>query len=91
MTPAEQQAASAADDQRHVLLSYYGRVNYSYDGKYLLSASVRRDGSSRFGKDHRWGAFPSVALGWRGSSGSHMPLVSRRQLNWPSCPRNMLS
>ena len=65
MTPAEQQAASAADDQRHVLLSYYGRVNYSYDGKYLLSASVRRDGSSRFGKDHCWGAFPSVALGWR--------------------------
>lgn len=65
MTPAEQQAASAADDQRHVLLSYYGRVNYSYDGKYLLSASVRRDGSSRFSQDNRWGTFPSVALGWR--------------------------
>ena len=65
MTPAEQQAASAADDQRHVLLSYYGRLNYSYDGKYLLSASIRRDGSSRFSKDNRWGSFPSVALGWR--------------------------
>lgn len=65
MTPAEQQAASAADDQRHVLLSYYGRVNYSYDGKYLLSASVRRDGSSRFSRNNRWGTFPSVALGWR--------------------------
>lgn len=64
-TPAEQQAASAADDQRHVLLSYYGRVNYSYDGKYLLSASVRRDASSRFSKNNRWGSFPSVALGWR--------------------------
>ena len=63
--PAEQQAASAADDQRHVLLSYYGRVNYSYDGKYLLSASVRRDASSRFSKNNRWGSFPSVALGWR--------------------------
>lgn len=64
-TPAEQQAASAADDQRHVLLSYYGRVNYSYDGKYLLSASVRRDASSRFSQNNRWGSFPSVALGWR--------------------------
>lgn len=65
MTPAEQQATSAANDQRHVLLSYYGRLNYNYAGKYLLSASVRRDGSSRFSKDNRWGAFPSVALGWR--------------------------
>ncbi|QUB71500.1 TonB-dependent receptor [Prevotella multiformis] len=63
--PAEQQAASAADDQRHVLLSYYGRLNYSFDGRYLLTASLRRDGSSRFGKDSRWGSFPSVALGWR--------------------------
>ena len=65
MTPAEVQASSAADDQRHVLLSYYGRFNYNYAGKYLLSASVRRDGSSRFSKDNRWGTFPSVALGWR--------------------------
>ncbi len=65
MEPAEQQASSAADDQRHVLLSYYGRLNYSYDGRYLLSASVRRDGSSRFSDDNRWGSFPSVALGWR--------------------------
>jgi len=63
--PAEQQAASAADDQRHVLLSYYGRVNYSYDSRYLLSVSVRRDGSSRFASNHRWGTFPSVALAWR--------------------------
>ena len=77
MTPAEQQAASAADDQRHVLLSYYGRFNYSYAGKYLLSASVRRDGSSRFSKDNRWGTFPSVALGWRLSEESFFePLKS---------------
>ena len=51
-------------DYRHVLLSYYGRVNYSYDGRYLLTATFRRDGSSRFGSDTRWGTFPSVALGW---------------------------
>ena len=53
-----------ASDYRHVLLSYYGRVNYSFDGKYLLTATVRRDASSRFSKDNRWGTFPSVALGW---------------------------
>ena len=53
-----------ASDYRHVMLSYYGRVNYSFDGKYLLTATVRRDASSRFSKDTRWGTFPSVALGW---------------------------
>ena len=51
-------------DYRHVMLSYYGRINYSFDGKYLLTATVRRDASSRFSKDTRWGTFPSVALGW---------------------------
>lgn len=63
--PAEVQSASAADDQRHVLLSYYARLNYSFNGRYLLTASLRRDGSSRFGRGSRWGSFPSVALGWR--------------------------
>ena len=53
-----------ASDYRHVMLSYYGRLNYSFDGKYLLTATVRRDASSRFSKDTRWGTFPSVALGW---------------------------
>lgn len=53
-----------ASDYRHVMLSYYGRINYSFDGKYLLTATVRRDASSRFSKDTRWGTFPSVALGW---------------------------
>lgn len=58
-------ATTAATDQRHTLLSFYGRFNYSYDSRYLLTATVRRDGTSRFGKDHRWGTFPSVALAWR--------------------------
>ena len=53
-----------ASDYRHVMLSYYGRINYSFDGKYLLTATVRQDASSRFSKDTRWGTFPSVALGW---------------------------
>jgi len=46
------------------LLSYYGRLNYTYDGKYLLTATMRRDGTSRFSPDTRWGTFPSIALGW---------------------------
>ncbi|MEM9830549.1 MAG: TonB-dependent receptor [Bacteroidota bacterium] len=44
--------------------SIFGRVNYSYDSKYLLSATIRRDGSSNFGPDNRFGVFPSVSLGW---------------------------
>lgn len=45
--------------------SFFGRLNYSYAGRYMLQATVRADGSSKFGKDNRWGIFPSVALGWR--------------------------
>lgn len=47
------------------LISYIGRVNYEYNGKYLLSASFRRDGSSRFHPDGRWGNYPAVSAGWR--------------------------
>ncbi|HLL94927.1 MAG TPA: SusC/RagA family TonB-linked outer membrane protein, partial [Spirosoma sp.] len=47
------------------LLSYLARVNYSYRDRYLFTASIRRDGSSRFGSNNRWGNFPSVAVGWR--------------------------
>lgn len=45
-------------------ISFYGRLNYSYNGKYMLQATVRRDGSSVFGKNHRWGTFPSVSVAW---------------------------
>lgn len=47
------------------LASYYGRVNYDYDNKYLLTATLRRDGSSRFGESHKWGTFPSASVAWR--------------------------
>jgi iron complex outermembrane receptor protein len=47
------------------LISFFGRANYNYNDKYLIAASVRRDGSSRFGTDNAWGVFPSVALAWR--------------------------
>jgi len=46
------------------LLSWVGRLNYDYKGKYLLSAAIRRDGSSRFGPNNKWGNFPSVSIGW---------------------------
>jgi TonB-linked SusC/RagA family outer membrane protein len=45
-------------------ISYLGRLNYNYDGKYLFSASIRTDASSRFGSNKRWGTFPSLSLGW---------------------------
>ena len=47
------------------LVSFFGRLNYGFMDKYLLTVTVRRDGTSRFSKDHRWGTFPSVALAWR--------------------------
>lgn len=47
------------------LLSYFGRVNYDYDNRYLFEANFRYDGSSRFAEGHRWGLFPSFSAGWR--------------------------
>ncbi len=47
------------------LAAAFGRVNYSFDGKYLVSASIRREGSSRFGANNKWGWFPAISLGWR--------------------------
>lgn len=47
------------------LASFFGKVNYNYDNRYLLSATLRYDGSSRFGKNNRWGTFPAFSLGWR--------------------------
>ena len=46
----------------YALVSYFGRVNYAYDNKYLVQASVRRDGSSKFGQNNKYGVFPSFAL-----------------------------
>jgi iron complex outermembrane receptor protein len=53
------------DKPQHTMISFYGRLNYTLLDKYLLTATIRRDGSSRFSKDNRWGTFPSVALAWR--------------------------
>ena len=67
-----EQKSIAASDQRHVLLSYYGRLNLTYDTRYMLTATIRRDGTSRFNKDNRWGTFPSLALAWRISEESFL-------------------
>ena len=71
-TLCEIQSTAAATDQRHVLLSYYGRLNYNFASRYMLTATIRRDGTSRFHKDYRWGTFPSVALAWRLSEESFL-------------------
>lgn len=54
------------------LLSYMGRINYNFDNRYYLTTSLRRDGSSRFGSDNKWGLFPSAAVAWRISNESFM-------------------
>ena len=54
------------------LISFFGRVSYDYDGRYLLTASLRHEGSSKFGADHKWGNFPAVSAGWRISSEKFM-------------------
>jgi len=54
------------------IASLFARLNYDFAGKYLLNVNVRRDGSSRFGQDNRWGTFPSVGVGWRITEESFM-------------------
>lgn len=59
-------------ETEYYLLSLYGRLNYTYDNRYMLTATLRGDASSRFAKGNRWGYFPSVALGWRISEESFL-------------------
>ena len=54
------------------IMSYFGRLSYNYDGKYMVTANVRRDGSSKLHPDHRWGTFPSISAAWRISSEKFM-------------------
>lgn len=64
LSPAEDfEARNFAIENR--LISFFGRANYSFMDKYLLTVTLRRDGSSRFGEANRWGVFPSAALAWR--------------------------
>ena len=70
------QSSTAADDQRHVLISYYGRLNYTLASRYMLTSTIRQDGTSRFSGDNRWGTFPSIALAWRLSEESFLKDIS---------------
>lgn len=54
------------------LIAFFGRISYDWDGKYLLTASLRHEGSSKFGKNNKWGNFPAVSIGWRISNESFM-------------------
>lgn len=60
----------------NTLISFFGRANYNYLEKYLLSASVRREGSSRFGDNNKWGWFPAASAGWRISSEDFMKPIT---------------
>jgi TonB-dependent starch-binding outer membrane protein SusC len=70
------QSDAEFDAYAHSLASVFGRLGYSYKGKYTFSGTLRYDGSSRFGKENRWGLFPSAAVAWRFSDESFM--------NWAS-------
>ena len=61
-------------ETKHALASYIGRLNYDFDGKYLISGVIRRDGSSRLSKNIRWETFPSVSAGWRFDKESFFPI-----------------
>lgn len=57
-------ASMSSEKQSSKLIGFFGRISYGYDNRYNVLASIRYEGSSRFGKNHKWGAFPSVSLGW---------------------------
>lgn len=68
-------ATGTTTASQSTLLSYFGRVQYDYKGRYMASVSMRRDGSSRFGPNYKWGSFPSVSLGWRVSEENFLASV----------------
>lgn len=71
--PADRQSSSGSDGTDHRINSLFSRLQYNYAEKYLLSALIRRDGSSRFGNDFKFGYFPSVSVGWVPTNESFFP------------------
>jgi TonB-linked SusC/RagA family outer membrane protein len=76
LNAASNNTATSAET-KNVLISYFGRLQYDYDNRYLFSASIRRDGSSKFGANTKWGVFPAVSAGWRISSEKFMQSVDK--------------
>ena len=72
LNQSSKDAAVSGDRYIQTMISWLGRVNYSYNDKYLAQFNIRHDGSSRFGANHRWGTFPSASVGWRISEESFM-------------------
>lgn len=70
---ATQDISASGIEWNHTLASQFFRVNYNFSDRYLASVTIRRDGSSRFGKDHRWGVFPSASFAWRLSNEPFFP------------------
>jgi TonB-linked SusC/RagA family outer membrane protein len=66
------QSNSGYAQSKTTMYGLFGRADYSYQGKYLVTATVRRDGASKFGSNNRWGTFPSISLGWRISDEAFM-------------------
>ena len=75
-----EETSSASNESEHVLASYIGRLNYDFDQKYLISATVRRDGSSRLSSADRWDWFPSISAGWRIDRENFFP-VAKTNIN----------
>ena len=63
------------DESRHSMASVFTRANYSYKGRYILNATLRRDGSSRFGTQNKWGNFPSASIAWRFTDENFMSMT----------------
>jgi TonB-linked SusC/RagA family outer membrane protein len=72
MNSAQVKNPATTNEERFFKHSYFARLGYSYKGKYLFNSNFRADGSSRFGKDSKWGYFPSASVGWRFSEESFM-------------------
>ncbi|MCT4646001.1 MAG: TonB-dependent receptor [Carboxylicivirga sp.] len=66
-------ATNKGSENHYGLVSYFGRLNYEYANRYLFTFNIRRDGSSRFAEDHRWGVFPSFSAGWNLHNESFFP------------------
>ncbi len=59
------EATMSSNKSENTLIAFFARASYNFDDKYLLMASLRREGSSKFGANHKWGTFPAISLGWR--------------------------
>lgn len=66
------EATQLTQKQEHTLIGFFARANYSFDNRYLVSASIRHEGSSKFGVDHKWGNFPAFSAGWNLSNEAFM-------------------